>query len=117
MPAAASSAATPIQKTMPTIRFTIVVLSLSMFRSLSAPPFALDRLRGEKQSEGDEADVVDQVRRIDDAFREVVEVIDDRQVAGQLVSARSEEAADPGDDPQKEEHGKGDRAGDDLVLR
>ena len=48
--------------------------------TLSAPPFAVDRLRGQEQPERDEAHVVDEVRRVDDAFAEVVEVVDDRQV-------------------------------------
>src|SRR3954447_21296392 len=100
MPAAASNAATPSQKTIPTIRFTIVVPALSCVprAALSAPSFALDRLRGQKQAERDEAEVINQVRGVDDTLREVVEVIDDRQIGGEFVAPGADEAADPGDD-------------------
>src|SRR2546425_5868853 len=68
--------------------------------SLSSPAFAVDRLRGQKQSKRDEAQVIDDVRRVDDALREVLQVVDDREVGRQLVACRSRETADPGDDPQ-----------------
>ena len=51
------------------------------------------------------------------AFREVVEVVDDRQVLRQLVDGRPGEAADPVDDPQHQEHREGHHERDDLVLR
>ena len=98
------------------IRFAIVYARKVSGGALTAPPFALDRHRGQKQPERDEAQVVDEMRCVDDALREVVEVVDNRQVVRQLCRL-GRNTADPRDDPQEKEHGKGDCAGHDLILR
>ena len=86
--------------------------------ALAPPPFAVHRLGGQEQPERDEAQVVDQVLRVDDALREVVEVIGDRQV-GRSACRRSGPTKLP---IQLMTHSsrntaKVDDAGDDLVLR
>ena len=48
--------------------------------SLPPPPFAVHRLGRQEQPERDETQVVDEVLGVDDAAREVVEVLGDRQV-------------------------------------
>src|SRR4029077_681099 len=102
-----NTSAVPSQPTRLKMRFTIS----------APPPFAVDRLRRQKQSKCDEAQVVDEVRRIDHALREVVEVADDRQIRRELVDGRPRKTADPFDDPEEEEYGEGDHAGHDLILR
>ncbi len=48
---------------------------------LSAPAFGVHRLGGQEQAERDEAQVIDEMLRVDDALGEVVEVLGDRQKA------------------------------------
>src|SRR5215831_17062623 len=112
MPTATNTSPVPIQPIQLSIRF-----SMSNLKWLAAPAFAVDRLRSKKQAERDEAQVIDDVRRVDDALREVVEVLDDRQIRRDLLDRRSREAADPVDHPQEQEHGEGAHHRDDLVLR
>src|SRR5512138_1016826 len=85
------------------------IRSNTRFMVISAPPpFAVDRLRGQEQSKRDEAQVIDDVRRVEDAFAEVVEVIEDRNVLRDFVDRGPGEAADPRDDPQQQKHGERD---------
>src|SRR3990167_11165760 len=42
-----------------------------------APPLRINRLRGEEEAERDEAEVIDDVLRVHDAAREVLEVLRD----------------------------------------
>src|SRR5713226_8583278 len=102
----------PSHPTTLNMRLTMVIFR----RALAAPTFAVDRLRGQKKTKRHETDVVDEMRRVDDAFAEVVEVFDDRQVAGDALERRPAEAADPIDYPQKQKHAEGEHPGDDLVL-
>src|ERR1700738_954888 len=104
---ATATIAVPSQPMRSNIRFMV----------LAPPPFAVDRFGGQKQSKRNEAQVVNQVRRIEDALSEVVEVIEDRDVLRDLVDRRTREAADPRDDPQQQEHRERHHAGDALILR
>src|SRR5437879_8874405 len=90
----------PIQPTMSRIR-----LSIS-----TAPPFGVDRLGRQEQTEGDETEVINEVRRIEHALVEVVEVVDDRQVLRELVDRRPRKAADTRDHPEHQEDSAGDQA-------
>ena len=74
--------------------------------------------RGQEEAETDEAQVVNEVRRVEDAFREVLEVADDRQVGQHAAHRRPGEGGHPVDDPEEQEHAETDYgARDDLVLR
>src|SRR3990170_8224061 len=106
---AANTSATPSHPSSPRTRFII--------SPLPAPAFAVHGLRGQEQAKGDEAQVIDDVLRVDDAPREVVEVLRDRQIRHDRLGGRPRRLADPVDDPQHQEHREGGHAGDDLVLR
>src|SRR3954470_14499981 len=82
---AAKTNATPSHPRRPRTRFTIV--------PLSTPPFAVDRLGRQEQSKKNEAEVIDDVFRVDDAFREIVEVLGDREVIEHLAGRRARRLA------------------------
>src|SRR4249919_3714867 len=69
MASAEKTKTTPSQPRSPRMRFTIS----------TAPAFGIDRLGGHEQAEGNEAQVVREMLRVDDALGEVVEVIRDRE--------------------------------------
>src|SRR5437764_13216803 len=95
----------PIQPTMSRIR-----LSIS-----TAPPFGVDRLGRQEQTERDETEVINEVRRIEHALVEVVEVVDDRQVLRQIVDRRSRKAAYPLDHPEHQTDPEGDITRHDIL--
>src|SRR5882672_1212127 len=100
MATAAKTSAVPSQPMRLRIRLTMVSYA-SRRGALCAPPLAIDRLGGQEEPERDEAHVIDDVRRVDDAFAEIVEVVDDRQIVHELVDHRPREAAKPGNHPQE----------------
>src|ERR1700674_2355635 len=110
---AAATSAMPSHPTTLNMRLTMVIIR----RALAAPTFAVDRLRGQKETKRDEADVINEVRRVDDAFAEIVEVLDDRQVTRDACDSGPAQVADPVDHPQKQKHAEGEHPGDDLVHR
>ena len=71
---------------------------------------------GQKQEEGDEADIEDDVFGIDDPALEILQVADDGQIAQDFCRRRASKGCRPADDPEKKEGPKGDRHGDDLVF-
>src|SRR5581483_11501568 len=87
---AATTSSVPIQPTMLRMFFTI---------ALSLPPLGVDRSSGQEQAERDDTQVIDQVFRIEDPLREVVEVIRDREVIENRLRRRSDERRDPVDHP------------------
>src|SRR5687768_7955284 len=101
MATAANTSATPSQPSSPSILFNILtrcsvvalltgVIRASATAAPSAPPpFAVHRLGGQEQPEGDETQVIHDVFGVDDAAREIVEVIDDRQVVEHRPHRRS----------------------------
>src|ERR687894_532172 len=52
---------------------------------LPAPAFAVHRPHGQEQAEADEAQVVNEVLGVEHAAREVVQVLDDRQVVEDVL--------------------------------
>src|SRR6476646_10291145 len=117
MATATSTIPIPIQPTMFRILFSIALSFASRsLVPLSTPPLGVHGFRREEQTERDETQVIDDVRRIEDAFAEVVEVVDDRQVLRQLVNRRAREAADPGDHPEQQKYGERHHSSHDLVL-
>src|SRR5689334_6618791 len=83
MATAANTSATPSHPSNPRIRFNICS-SLP----LPAPTFRIDGLGGQEQPERDEAQVIHDVLGVDDALREVVEVLGNREKRHQHASGR-----------------------------
>src|SRR5262245_20508415 len=94
-----------------------MTLSARSSIGLPAPALAVDRPGRQEQTEADEAEVVDEVRGVEHALREVVVVIDDREVLRDAVDRRRRKAADPVDDPEQQEDAEGGHSSDDLVAR
>src|SRR6266542_1697433 len=83
---------------------------------LSPPPLGLERSQREEQGQGDRGEVIDEILGVDDAAAESVHVLGDRQILEQRPEIRTGELGSPADNPERQEHGKGAEARDDLVF-